>query len=282
MKRFFLFAVLVAVFSSPLCAQKDTLWISSLYTTHVVFPTDISYCDLSNPVFAKGQIVEQNRNMVALIARMPFEGTCSVSALETNGVMHTFIIKYREHPASLVIDLRPVPSSDAVMVPPAGRGGGRSGRGSDGSSSVWKCGNAQTLQDILAGPQYLYHIGCKEYDVSSLCEDICSFNDVTYMVVSLNNGSGIGYEIDDATFIIENKHNKRRRVVDQGREIHFQNRLGRLSAAPGAYSRVAYSFEKLTLAKNQVLRIYLYENGGQRNLVMTVGAKDINRARSFR
>jgi hypothetical protein len=43
-------------------------------------------------------------------------------------------------------------------------------------------------------------------------------------------------------------------------------------------TRMAYSFDKMTLADDQVLKVYLYEEGGQRNLVMTISAKDINKA----
>ena len=34
----------------------------------------------------------------------------------------------------------------------------------------------------------------------------------------------------------------------------------------------------MTLADDQVLKVYLYEEGGQRNLVMTISEKDINKA----
>jgi hypothetical protein len=44
------------------------------------------------------------------------------------------------------------------------------------------------------------------------------------------------------------------------------------------HRRYAYSFNKMTLADDQVLKVYLYEEGGQRNLVMTISAKDINKA----
>jgi len=38
-----------------------------------------------------------------------------------------------------------------------------------------------------------------------------------------------------------------------------------------------YSFDKLTISKDQVLKIYIYEESGQRNLEMTISAKEINR-----
>ena len=41
---------------------------------------------------------------------------------------------------------------------------------------------------------------------------------------------------------------------------------------------MAYSFKKITLSKDQVLTVYLYEHGGQRNLEMTIDTNDINKA----
>ena len=34
------------------------------------------------------------------------------------------------------------------------------------------------------------------------------------------------------------------------------------------------------LSENQVIKVYLYEEGGQRNLEMTIDTKDINKAAS--
>lgn len=53
---------------------------------------------------------------------------------------------------------------------------------------------------------------------------------------------------------------------------------GPLTAKPGSVYRIVYSFDKVTLTKDQVLKVYLYETDGQRNLVMTLSARDINKA----
>ncbi len=94
MKKILLFIVFALV---PVLAQAkiDTLKISSLYTTHIIFSTDLTYADLSNNRVVAGKIIEQNKNMLALKAREPFTGSCSVSALESNGTMHTFIVVYK-------------------------------------------------------------------------------------------------------------------------------------------------------------------------------------------
>ena len=84
----------------------DTLRISAAYTTHIIFATDLTYADLSNNRYVAAKIIEQNKNMLALKARERFGDSCSVSALESNGTMRTFIVVFDEHPKELVVDLR--------------------------------------------------------------------------------------------------------------------------------------------------------------------------------
>ena len=292
MKKLILAAALVCGAAFAANAQLDTLKLSKAYTTHVIFPTDLTYADLSNPAFVAAKIIEQNKNMLALKARDVFEESTSVSALESNGTMHTFIVIYQEHPSQLVIDLRqekaqqPVvqqfQSQTAQMIQSAKQQKDSPAPAPSldmGNVSTWKTGSAPMLQDIISEPQHLYHIGEKEYDIQVLCEDLSAYSDITYMIISLKNNSGISYDISDATFVIESKTPKKRSVV-YDKPIFPRSRYGKLSAGPGEYTRIAYSFDKMTLSKDQCLRVYFYETGGQRNLVMTIDTKDINKARA--
>lgn len=272
MKKIFTVVLFALAGVSALRAQSDTLRLSSSYTTHVIFPTDVTYADMSNTQLIGVKLIEQNRNMIAMKARRPFTESCSVSALESNGSMHTFIVVYDEHPKTLVVDLR----GGGMPAPVSG------GKGASGDNvSVWKTGSAPLLSDVIQEQQRLYHIACKEYDIRVLCEDISSYSDITYFVLSVKNDSGISYDVTDATFVVESKR-KRKRSVKYDNTQFPRSRYGTLSVGPGEYSRIAYSFDKMTLSKDQVLRIYFYENGGQRNLVLTVNPSDVNRARSTR
>lgn len=47
----------------------------------------------------------------------------------------------------------------------------------------------------------------------------------------------------------------------------------------GPETRIAYSLDKITLSDDQVLKIYLYESNGQRNLVLTLTPDDVNLSR---
>ena len=250
--------------------QVDTLYLSTLYTTHVIFPTELIYADLSNNQIVAAKIVEQNKNMLAVKARIPFVTTTSVSALESNGNMHTFVIIYDEHPSDLVIDMRRNSYVSAELSH-----GKRQGSGKD--VSLVRESDAPVLSEIVKERQRLFHIGDIKYDVTSLCEDVFVYSDNTDIVLSVGNRSGVSYETGDATFVIESRK-KNKRSVQYEKNLFPKGRYGSLTAKPGSVSRIAYSFDKVTLTKDQVLKVYLYETDGQRNLVMTLSARDINKA----
>ena len=63
------------------------------------------------------------------------------------------------------------------------------------------------------------------------------------------------------------------------RNLYPLEKSGSLSTPPGSTSRIVYRFDKTTITKDQVLKVYLYETGGQRNLVLTLNHWDVNKAR---
>ena len=287
MKRVFVSIVILFSCFVSVKAQIDTLYVSADYTTHVIFPSDLTYADLSNPRLAAAKIIEQNRNMLAVKARLPFEESTSISALESSGAMHTFIVKYQSSPQKLVIDMRESsemkpryqsPVADMINSARSEKPAYSDYQPEGSNVSTWKPGKTPLLQDVAEYDQKLFHISDKKYDVLVLCEDISSHSDITYLTVSLRNRSGISYNIGDPSFVIESKKGGKRSVV-YNNSIFPRSRYGTLAAGPGEYKRMVFSFDKMTLSEEQVLKIYFYEHGGQRNLVLTLNSKDINKAR---
>ena len=245
-------------------AQTDTLKISTAYTTHVIFSTDVTYADLSNNKIVAAKIVEHNRNILAIKAKCPFDEYTSVSALEANGTMHTYIVMYEENPRELIIDER---NSEASTSKGEMRTNVTSNRRSD----------APTLSQMSSSNQRIHHIGSRAYGIIALCENIVSYSDITYITLSIRNKSGVSYDIKDATFVLESKKRNKRSVVIE-KTIFPEGRHGSLNCPVGEKAKMAYSFKKITLSKDQVLKIYLYEHGGQRNLEMTIDTNDLNKA----
>ena len=268
MKRIIILLLLAAA-CLPAFATVDTLRLSSAYTTHVIFATDVTYADLSNSKVIAARVVEQNRNMLAVKARCPFEGSVSISALESNGTMHTWIVLYDPSPSELIIDTRVRETPQTPTAP------GRRDRGVSRTGQS----DAPILPEIINCPQGLYHLGASQYDITVLCENIFAYSDITYIILSLKNSSGVSYDISDATFVVESKKREKRTVIFD-KTLFPRSRYGSLSAGPGEVARVAYSFDKMTLSKDQVLKVYFYESSGQRNLSLSIDTNDINKAAS--
>lgn len=294
MKKILLIAAMIAATAVTASAQVvDTLHLSTLYTTHIVFSTDVTYAQLSKSSLVNAKVVEQNKNMLALQAKMPFESTCSVSALEANGKLHTFIIVFDEQPQSLIIDTRvsdsaEITGTESVVVARDGNtaqkedcveSNDKKKAGKGKTVSLLRKADAPVLSDVVKLDREIFHIGARDYDIEALCENILVYSDITYINLSVKNSSHISYEINDATFVIESKRNSKR-TVKYETSIFPKSKYGTLTAGANETAHICYSFDKITLTRSQVLKCYLYETGGQRNLVMTFNTKDINRAKS--
>lgn len=284
MRRFTLVFVSLCLFSLVSFAQRDTVYLSTAFTTHIIYPTDITYADISDTKLVVAKVVQQNMNMIALKAREPFDGCTSVSTLESNGHIHTYIVAYKEHPDQLVIDEREdaaltMQSPEKLGITQLGNTPKADGLTSLNSTnaSTWKGGAVPVLSELITANRDLYHIACSDYGISVACENIWSYNDITYIILSVTNLSGISYNISDPSFVIESKKNSKK-TVNYNTPLIARSKYGTLTAPPNTRARMVLTLDKMTLSRDQILKIYFYEDGGQRNLSLTLDTKDINAA----
>lgn len=279
-------AALLTLLPHAAHAQTDTLHLSHLYTTHIRFETNLSYVDLSNPRVMSALIPDQNKNVLAIKATAPFTSMASLTAIEESGRMVTFYVVYDENPKELIMDAagkeRVVPDEKG----PIGDGQALSVSSRHDVATTGR-GKAPTVQSVLKMKRGVYHVSDRQYGVRMACENVYVYSDVIYFVLSLENGSGISYQSGQPTFMMESarknggRRGRRRSVVNDGTIVMPKSVSGSLSSPAGQTSRMALCFDKLTLAKGQVLGIYLYENGGKRNLHLKLNAREINRAKSL-
>lgn len=312
-------AALAVMAAASTAAAQQTIEIGCLSTTHVIFTSDLTYVDISSPDKIVAKVVEASKNMLAIKARGEFAFKTTVSALEANGTMHTFYVRYNDDPKELVIDTRQLGQSADTRVntqirPDAGAGPAappaetrqaqpdkdpaparRGRRGQDSpapgqpdarpvsgvtvtSSQTSNFGrvNAPTIEEVMRKPQEIYHITDKSYRLEADVINVYAYSDLTYIVISVRNNSDIGYEAGDAQFTIESRKSKRQLATDKS--VWPKSSYGTLSCAPNSRSMVGYTIPKLTLQKNEVLKIYIYEKGGTRNLFLTLNDKDVNYA----
>lgn len=307
----FLFCVFRAGAQSP---GMRTIEIGTLSTTHVLFTSDLTYVDVSSPEVIAAKVVEASKNMLALKARKDFDYTTTISALEANGTMHTFYVRYNASPNELLIDtrvgdqsagatfntqVRPIEKESDSNVSETRTnesstltsGSGRrmrknkdadsgnptqvTGVSVTGGGSNFGRSNAPTIEEVMRKDRGLYHVSDKCYALEASVVNVFAYSDLTYIVISLKNNSDIGYEAGDAQFTVESKKLSSK-TLSTDKSIWPKSSFGTLSCPPRSETRIGYTIPKLTLQKNEVLKVYIYEKGGARNLFLTLDDKDIN------
>lgn len=272
MRRVILLAVLLTAFVNVAIASSiDTVYISTMSTTHIRFSSELKYVDLSNKVLS-ARIVEGSKDIVAVKAKEAFEFTTTMSCLEADGRLHTFIVAYDESPEVLIVDIRK-PSVKPGMT------GLLEHIAEDEFIDRVNLSDS-TAFSVFEGLSQLergiYHIGYVEYDIRIMCENIAIKDDVTYLVLSIENNSAISYAMSSPRFVIESKRKTKRGLIYE-KQIFPKHCYGEGVTAAETSSRVVYSFDNVTLAKGQVFRIYLYEDGGPRNFVLSFGVRELNK-----
>lgn len=258
MRRFAL-ALIMVFWCCVSFAQHDTLQVSVSGTTHMMFAEELVYVDISSKLIA-AKIVDGNKKVLAIKAKEEFSGTTTVSALESNGSLHTYIVAYDPHPETFIYRF------DALSL--------------DETAEV------QASMESLVRPsdwsgfkRRLFHIADREYGIAVQCCDIYTANDMTTVVLSLENQSILSYQTTAPRFVIEGRESTRKKPQVEKTVYPVSCTNSRISVTPGGEIIAAYSFDKLTLMKDQVLKVYFYENGGVRNYVITITIRDIWKSR---
>ena len=270
MRRVILFAVLLTAFVNVATASSiDTVYISTMSTTHIRFSSELKYVDLSNKVLS-ARIVEGSKDIVAVKAKGAFEFTTTMSCLEADGRLHTFIVAYDASPEVLIVDMRRSPVRPG-MTDLTKTGMTDMTKPEIADLSRWSSDVAEFLDSL---EREIYHIGDVAYDIKVLCENVIIQDDVTYIVLSVENGSAVSYSMSSPRFVIESKRKTKRGLVYE-KQLFPKHTSGKSVIAPGSVSRMVFCFDKVTLVKGQVFRIYLYEDGGPRNFVLSFGVRDL-------
>ncbi len=275
------FAIILAVLAGWLCSgiasaqAPDTLFISTTQVVHLRFASELKYVNLGNKAIV-AKIVDGSKDYVAVKAREPFDICTSMSCLESTGAMHTFLVAYREHPSRLDIDTRSTTASPEAPAPgEAASPFSFSSSYADGGPSA---SSAIEFESLVSMKPELFHLGTSGYGIDILCENIFYKDDVLFLLISLKNGSAVSYALSDPRFSVESKR-RTKRGLQYEKAIFPRQTYGLGVVQPDATGKLVFTFDKVSLTRGQVFRIYFYEKGGARNFVLTFSAGDVNGAK---
>lgn len=244
--------------------KPDTIDISSIYDSHMVYSTDIKHAHVSDPGNVTSMVLPQSPNILAIKARTDFRAsTSSVTVLESEGHIHTYIARYRQHPKDLIMNFQ--------------TGNEKKESGQVQVASRLRRNDAPMLSEVKDYPQGLYHIATKKDRITVVCENIFSYSDITYITLRIENHSGVSFEADRTSFVIGSRPKRKSMIVEETNLLPKAS-VGTLTVAPGAKEKITYSFDKITLSQEQILRVCVYELKGRRDFFLTLSPKDINEA----
>ena len=103
-------------------------------------------------------------------------------------------------------------------------------------------------------------------------------DDVLFLIISLKNESAVSYELSAPRFAVESKR-RTKRGLQYEKAVFPKQSYGLGVTASGDVGKMIFTFDKMALLRGQVFRVYFYEKGGARNLVMTLGRRDVNEVR---
>ena len=247
-------------------AQDDTLYVSDLHTIHIRFDSELEYVNLGDDVLI-ARIVDADKEFLAVKAKERFDYTTSIFCIETDGDIHSFPVRYSMKLDKQIIDTRehlPGSKPESFIV--------ENGHYETAIFEKFKNGFFSELN------KELYHIGCYGYGISITCDNIFYRNDSLYLVMQVTNKSAISYQFSEPRFAVESKK-KSKRNLEYEKNIIPHRIYGDGKVQPEESVKIIACFDKITLIKKQVLRIYYYEINGQRNFILTISMNDINKAK---
>ena len=99
-----------------------------------------------------------------------------------------------------------------------------------------------------------------------------------FLLISVRNSSAVSYELATPRFAVESAK-RTKRGLQYEKAVFPRASYGLGAVAPDSVGKLVFTFDKIALVKGQVFRVYFYEKGGARNLVVTMNGKDVNGAR---
>ena len=91
----------------------DTIEVSDLFTTHIFFPSKVTYAKVSNEEDVFGTSPSGKSNVLYIQARRQFCQPCNLTVLDEDGIGRVFILRYNDHPKELLVEIA---TSDAANL----------------------------------------------------------------------------------------------------------------------------------------------------------------------
>ena len=244
-------------------------------TTHIIFPSEIVYCDLGNENLVAG-LADGAKNVLRVkSAFKSFKQETNLSVITEDGSYYSFNVKFAKEPLLLNIEMTDfLHDGEAVNRPNNAQEIYLEKLGSESPMLVkliMKSINKQNKREIK-------HIGSKRFGVQFLLKSIYANNGLLYFHTELKNTSNIPFDVNYVSFkIVDKKVIKRTAMQEQVLEpLRAQNYV--MVVHGKSSERTVFALEKFTIPDDKQLVIEIAEKEGGRHQSFVVENEDIVRA----
>ncbi|AFL98163.1 conjugative transposon protein TraN [Ornithobacterium rhinotracheale] len=246
-------------------------------TTHLIFPSPITYVDLGseNLIADKAQNAE---NVLRVKAATPdFLTSTNLSVITQDGRFYHFDIFYNENPSVTTMDFKRIMNEYNIE---------------DFSTKTdilfTDIGNqspavAQLIMESIYQQKrnFIKHIGSKNAGIQFLLRGIYVYQGKLYFDIRMKNRSSLPYQVDFITFKIVDKSTGKKEVAQEIpiQALRTYQELQRVEAKSKA--NAVYMLEQLTLDDDKLLKVEIFEKNGRRYQSFNIGNEDLIYAREI-
>lgn len=252
------------------------LEVSFHKTTHLLFSSPIRYVDLGSNALIAGK-AQQAENVLRVKANKAyFDQETNLTVICDDGSFYTFNVKYADEPEKLNIDIsesllqgnRKFPNKQTVFFEELGN-----------ESPRWVDLVMRSIYD--ENNTEIRHIGSKAHGIHFRLKGLYTENGLLYFHTLLENRTRVPFEIDFISFkIIDKKLLKKTAIQEKQvqplRMYHFVNEVKGKSK-----ERSIFCLGKLTLPKDKILVVSVFEKNGGRHQTFELESKDWQKAQNI-
>ena len=244
-------------------------------TTHLIFPSGISYIDLGSSNIIAGK-ADGAENVVRVKAAVKsFKGETNFSVITGEGSFYSFIVNYSENPEKLNIEMKDFLHKEKLSNHPE----------NSMEVQLTELGDEspQNVQEVMekihkTNRKRTNHINSKQFGIEFQLCGIFSHNGLLFLHTEIRNTTAIPFDIDFLVFKIVDKKVVKRMAI-QETVIEPVRAYNYLTSVKGKEAEsTVFAFQKFTIPDKKQLVVELFEKNGGRHQRFVVKNGDLVKA----
>jgi len=248
-------------------------------TTHLIFPSGISYIDLGSSNIIAGK-ADGADNVVRIKAAVKgFTEETNFSVITDEGSFYSFIVNYSENPEKLNIEMKDFLHDNKLVNQP------------ENSLEVHlsELGN-ESPKTVQMAMEKIYktnrkkvkHIDSKQFGIEFLLRGIFSHNGLLLLHTEIKNISDIPFDVDFLVFKIVDKKMVKRTAIQETiiEPVRAYNYMASIKGKEA--ESTVFAFKKFTIPDKKQLVVELFEKNGGRHQRFVVKNGDLVKTQSSR